>query len=651
MGLDYDGKPRQPFKRKLKDPSSRVLSTNPDILTEEEDVLEDDVVFDEIAKVFIKGQKLKEGLGNMNPLAFIPVEEDASVRSAIQRIDETADTSVITFGMFKEAVEFIVSKGEDINEQFLLNLNVVDEGKINKRVKKKRKGQSDHENDLVSQFLEGLSPFAGLVIMGLLNDVASINSPKQGIPDGDNAGQQVPSWHSQGLGVGISLLIELGAIEFQDSFLDNSKIIKPDVRRKIKQLRASPTERKQELEKIGLDYEEMRRNRQFDDYLAIKRYALNYIASIGNNLNYDHWIAWVNVSENQSLLRGALAISPMFSNKWRKFYKTNDHRFVSKTESVEIDDDDDLDLEETITTGLITGIRSYLSSMASVSTEHYDKTFLAYSMQLDARLMCCILWFLGPLELDTLEDLSEILRLLGYNASISLQDMVAFMSETALVAVMNMIAAHVNKLIDELFTDIAEKLFEIPEDDWEVAIKYCIGINIIFNLIERAFQFMTKLVNDIIQELQSTLEIGFMNKSALQVDVAANRKYIISLAALIDSIISELDLARRKCQLPLDDDPRKYNDLAAQAAVDFVVNVVPDLYPTLELSETVRRKMFSNIPSFKTDMNLEVPGTDESGNQEELTIEEQVTECGEGSRALGGLTIGKKIADIMEGRA
>ncbi|MHA2066051.1 MAG: hypothetical protein ACXABY_16895 [Candidatus Thorarchaeota archaeon] len=647
MGLDYSGTPKQPFRRDLTDTINRLRQNKVELLDEEPEN-RDDALFNDIARVFIKGDKLQKGLGEMNPAGFIPVEQESDVIFSIQRVDPTLSTDRITFGLFKEACEFIAAQGQNIDEQFMLNLTEVDVNSINRKIVTHTKGQTNESDDFLSQFLTALSPFAGIMIMGFLNDLASLNSPKVGVPDGTNSGQQVPLWHAQGLGVGISMLIELGlgVAAFMATTGEDTNSLKPEIRSRIDELSKDPAQRKQLLEEAGYDYEALKKNKKFDDYTAIKDYSIQYISRQNNNLNYDHWIAWVNVNDNQSLLRGALAMAPTYSQKWRRFYDTNDVESFENVADQNVIDDP----EQVLIDGAIAGMRSYFSTLWSISNDHYDQTHLVYTMQLDARFMCCIIWFLGPLDIKSLEGISDILRLLSFDVKLNIPDMISFITAGAASNLLNMISVYINKVIDGIYNNIMDKLFSIPRNDWEVAIKYCIGIQVLFNIIEKAFVKVISTINEIIDHLEHTLRIKLQAKSHAYIQVSAERRFLTTLAALVDAIAAKLEFAQTHCNFPNETDPQKINDLAAEAAVDFVTNEVAELYPTLDLPEDVRRKFFSGIPGFTTDnLGIEIPGSDSVGQQADLEREDQIFECGDGARALEGLAIGKKIADIMRG--
>ncbi|RMG66893.1 MAG: hypothetical protein D6710_11970, partial [Nitrospirae bacterium] len=86
MSLDYSAsrdfrRDRELFVQSI-DPNK--ISSFIDEAPEQQPV--EDQVFDSIAKTFLKGEALLEGLGAMGSAMFIPVESDSKVITSIQRL-------------------------------------------------------------------------------------------------------------------------------------------------------------------------------------------------------------------------------------------------------------------------------------------------------------------------------------------------------------------------------------------------------------------------------------------------------------------------------------------------------------------------------------------------------------------------------------
>jgi hypothetical protein len=660
MGLDYDGKPVRGFKRILKDSLSQLSETDPSFF--KDDVVEDEAaIFNELAKVLMKGAKLKAGLGDMDPAGFIPVEEGARVVASIQRVGSSNPIDRISFGLFKEACEFLTSRNSAIDEEFLMQFEFVDYELGHTEINAAHKGKKkDTGKDWITQFLDALSPMAGLMLSSYFLNLAGTNQGKPPTPDGpDSTGTQVQQQNLLGVGVGIALLIELGTSysAFNQVFSGGENILNEDLQEQYEALRNDPAARKQVLEDVGYDYEALVQNKKFDDYKAIKTYALEYISSRSLDLRYDHWIAWANVVENQEMITGSLAMAPMFSKKWKIFGETNDVSVFNSELDVgaiggigpeETDFEDDL--VNAAKEGLVTGLKNYFGSVLTVSDDHYNKAAQTYSMQIDARLMCCIVWFLGPLDTSTLKRMSELMRLLALNTRVNFKDLISRLIHDALAPVLSMMVAYLNKMVHGFFNDLMSKLLNIKKDDWGMAIQKCIGIEILYGLIEKFMLKIVEKLQEYIDELNGLLD-RLNGKATAMVEISAERRWMITMAAMIDAIVDKLDKAMETCQQPEGVDAETANDLAAEAAVTFASVELPTLYPLLNLSEDVRRKFFSNTTSFKTsDLGLDVPAFGSNGEIEDFSEEQANSDCGAGGRALKGILIGQKIADSMNNK-
>jgi len=314
------------------------------------------------------------------------------------------------------------------------------------------------------------------------------------------------------------------------------------------------------------------------------------------------------------------------------------------TETVE----EDLDLEVAVAKGLNRGLRDYFSSLLQVSNDHYNRTLQVYSMQIDERVLCCLIWFVGPLDVAYLRKISNILHILGARSSINWKSLLSRLGEGTAREVANMLLGYLGVAVEDIFNDVLEGLFEIPGDDWDVAIKNCVGIELLFNLIESAWLEIFFEINKLMKSLQSMIK-DLQSKGNLSVEIAAERRWLVALAGLLRAVIDKIEGAQEACSFDLSSDPSQVNDLAAEAAVQFVVTELnTEVFPTISLSEDLRRKFFRNVPEFETSrLKLPIPGLDDTGHQQDLTAADKLFECGENGRAIRGLAIGQKIANMI----
>ena len=397
MGIDYDGKPE--FKRErdlfLKDVSRNASDfIDPSVSTKKQP--SEDTIFDDLARTYLKGEALKDGLAELNPLGYIPVEEESKTRAAVtRRAPDIPSGNIITFGLFKEACEYLAGSMANVNEEFLMTFRPVDPEVGSRSFSQVTKSQSNYNDDWLSAFLDGLLGLAGVFLASYLADFAELNKASAGV-DSQGASGEVPSKAAMGAPAGIAILIEMG-LTFAGYMLLFGKGMDDNQKSKFEELSNDPSKRKAALEDVGFDYEKFKRNQEWNDYTAIKDYALRYIEQNPESAQYDHWLGWMNVLENQTIVGGALAMGPTFSNKWRKFYRTGEMPTTETLSggegpSLGFDADNEVyesgdpygpsfkdQLEDTVKSSMTQAIKGYFAGLISVTNTHYDKSFASFS--------------------------------------------------------------------------------------------------------------------------------------------------------------------------------------------------------------------------------------------------------------------------------
>jgi len=605
MGLDYTGK--SSFKRERDLILSKLNSNKVDSVlstTSDEDP-EEDAIFDNIARVFLKGEALKEGIGDMNPAAFVPVEDNAAVLASIARLDSTlASRQAITFGLYKEACEFIAERSGVIDEKFLATWNIVDPQNEHTQFTKKYKGVTSDGNDWITDFLEMLLPFAGLTIAGFLTDIFVTAQPRPTY--GLN---EVKQFSSHGFLVGIALLIELGvnAYSLYTLFNTESSISSPEIKNAIDKY-SDQAARQAVLEEAGYNYELFRKNQSFNDYKAVKDYALKYICANPGKLNYDHWVAYLRIIESQSTLQSGMAMAPMFSNKWQEFRNKS-----TKIEVLGGELEGSGLIEEQVKSALTVGLKSYLSNLYAINNDTYNKYASSFTLRIDERYLCCILYFIGDIDSKILRGISSMLKLGLFKVEFKFKDLIKTLIDNVQSSMINLLVANLNQYLDQIVSKITKQLFSIPETDLNAAIKYCVGIEILLQALNFSIEAIVALLDDIVSQLNALLKVGEL-KTAAEVSAYVDRKYLATLTGFLDALASKLDQAKLVCQLDENADAINFDDVTSKAALNFVIDELPEMYPILDLPEAVRRKHFRNVDNFLTDnLQVEVPGFNDTG--------------------------------------
>jgi hypothetical protein len=645
MGLDYNGLPKFKRERDLhaKDINPYLVDSFIESAPEPEN--EADALFDNIARAFLKGEALKAGLGNMNPAAFIPVEEESSVVSSIQRVFPGESSAQITFGQFKESCEELANRMASVDEDYIGSPIPVDPKLESTSFTNKHKGSSSNGDDWISAFLSGGSAFAGLMLAGFMQDVFGMNEPRTTI-ESNSSGDECKQWYAQGMPAGLSLLIELGVnfLSLQAMFA-GSMTLSDEVAQEFDKLSKSPSKRKKILEAHGYDYEALRKNQKYDDHKAIKTYCLNYIASNTNQTNsYDHWLGWLQVTESQGIVKTAMATGPVFSRKWANFSKTNSQTY-QEDEGLGERLENDLKIASEI--ALTSAMKGYLSSVATESMSAYDKAADSFSFRVDERLLCCMLYFLGPMDTGTLRLISSMLKLATFQATIRITDFISFLSESAKAVLLSMLTQYVSEIMDTVISKIIGLFNSVADNDLLMAIKLCLGMDILFKIFQYVVNKVVDFMVIVVEQLNEML-LGTTGKLTVAASVSVERKILFTFISMLDAIIVKYESLRGMCS-PIDDNSGYNDEVIADAAVAFVANELPNLYPVLALPEDVRRKHFNSTPGFVSqNLKIEIPGFEDGIPGSAQDPDTAVNDCASNSSATKSAIVANNIINAFK---
>ena len=579
----------------------------------------------------------------MDSAGFIPVEDQASVVASIQRLYPGADSYyLITFGQFQKACEFLADRSQAFDEDFILKLDVIDPKLEHTTITKTHKSVSDDGNDWISSFLEALSPFAGLIIAGKMMQLYSSFAPEEGVDSNGAFGES----RSQGLiaaPIAIALLIELGlsVIEYKKLYGKNTPT---HIDQHFDELSNDPAKREKILTEAGYDYSALRANQKFNDHRAIKEYALRYISIHSDQLNYDHWISYSHVVDSQILVRSAAAMAPTFSGKWRQYYGLGNNEVTTETQIFESNSTINGPLAVTLNNALA----GYLSSLNLNISGSYDGIYQALSYRVDPHLICCLVWFLGPMSLDTLKKISQVLRLSTLQINGEFGDFFSYLAESTSTILLSMMSYYLSVILDRLLHALYEKIFALTDNDILDALKICLGFEIVLNGIAYALNSVLRFLEDLFDQLRALLN-KLVNKSKTTANLIVERRGMYSIIKLIEAVIAQADTIQHICPVDNKDNTNQFaNQDITDRTLDFVAINLPNLYPVLDMPESDRRKHFSEIkPVTLSRLGFEIPGTDENG-QPDVFIKKPA-ECGSESAAVKGVTLGQRLADKLKG--
>jgi len=639
MSLDYSGIPNLDRNRKVftEVPTRNQLDSA--LSKESPSVDEEDILFDDVIRTFLKGEALKEAIGNMDPNGFIPVEEESSVRASIQRLFPDSSPSVITFGMFKEACDAVAQANLNLNEDWILKYNITDPKLDHAAVITKFKDIDKSGNDWITAFLDMLSPFAGILIAGALNDIWLLASKSMGIDTHGDTGE-IKSFAAGGVPFAIALLVEIGWTLYEFNALFKDSKLPEDIKNNIEKMSSDPKERRRILEENGIDYSKMQRNQRYNDYEAIRNYSLTYIQRHQDNLNYHHWVCYSQVAESQVLTRSAASMAPAFSDKWRKLYKIGSTGVAQASTTItEVGEENILTPEAVpyVKSAINTKLSGYIKSLNSKFNTAYNEIYQSLNFEIDPCLVCCLVHFFGKMNTDILKRLSTLLRIAGLSFTASLAEILARLMEGFIIGILNMLVSYLSQLIDSLVRKISAELQEVlplfNDSRWR-----CLGIPPIMLGIDIAVEYIFEIFIDILKALEGViiaLESGSKNW-ALN---SASSKLLATMAVWIDKLANKIDSAQTLCSIE-----SSIDDATSDTLVSIAIDM-DKLYPVMKMAEEEKRKHFADIPSIDLEyLGTEIPGTDSNGNKK---YSKPIPDCFDDQVMQFNISMGAKITDIV----
>jgi len=644
MSLEYSGIPNFSKERELKLQSITLNKLDQFASSTPKKPRPEDSTFDEINKLYIKGETLKKAIGDINPAGFIPVESESAVISSLQRLSISSPYNIITFGLFKKACEHISSRGQAFNEDYILKFNAIDPVLASTSTTTTYKNISNNGNDWITAFLEMLSPIAGIMIAGKMVQFHSAITPEQGTDQYGGTGEK----RTEGLialPAAIALIIELGltADAFKKLYKQND--FPSDIFSTYEDLMSNPSKRAEALNAAGYDYEALRTNQTFDDYKKVKEYCINYIQSNREDLSYSHWISYSMAVDGQQIVRPAAAMAPLYSNKWKQFYDTG---FINEkditTDITEENTTEDF-LKDAAIFSFNAGIAGYLGQLYVNMNNMYNSMYQHLTYTIDPKIICCLVWYMGPINVDFLKSISSMLSIAGLEINTRMPR-IDNITEAANIIMMNMVSTYMNIILDRILMTLVNKLYSVDLGILNQSIFLCPGVGIIIELASIALDFVLNILNEIFNHLRMSTN-RIQAKADLFHVAISDSKGFLTIKKMIDSIIMQVENVNGICNTETDKTTIIDNQTIADKTLDFVTFELDKLYPVLVLSEPNRRKHFINIPPVSSKMKIEVPGFDRNGNS--YTENQFTPDCGADNSATKGIILGKSIADTLKG--
>lgn len=588
--IEYNGRPEFSRERKLSEIESitqfkeriekEALTTN----TERDDAV--DNLFTGLAKTYIKGNVLLEGLSNMDPAQYIPIDKDAnSTRAAALRLnsDESIKGTVITYSLFQTAVDKMMDKKWELRGTYI-NMKVP--ASIEQQTKEVSKKVSGGVGSLIQEFIAQNGIVATIIGMLTMSPFQSIIFQSLTVEEGAKAIQtaQIP--------IGIALFLELG-IKGEEilRILKGAKVSTPLVEQEITRLEASDSARAEVLSDAGFDYDDFKKSQEFTDCENIINYVTQYytryggLLAPGSHLTIDHWVAYLHVAQNQQTIRGALNTSHKFSPRFASY----------KEQFSKLPDTQDNIYKETNKkhSNILNNLAGVTRSLKVASDKTYDDIINTFTYTLTDKDMCCLVQIFGSVGNPALlEGIAVLLRILATSLSIDIlkiQNAMCRALSNFLQDALFELASQINEMYYKILHKIT-KVFTVDFDN----IPACTGmftlgwalthtVTIVFDEVDALIKEITAIIGDFGNPRSGTWEVG------------ADRRHLLGMARILETLAKRLDLANN-CDLHNKKVANLNNQLNdAESDIDSAIfNILGSRPSMLTISEENKQKHFSN---------------------------------------------------------
>lgn len=582
--LEFDGIPEYHKSRKLKQTVGGSIVIDHQQDKQNENPFDDSRskattdLFQDLAQTYLKGEKVKEGLALMNPLDSIPIEEDAvKVSSAASRqyLEESSKGSRITYNMFQKAVNSICESKWKFRRTYL-DANKIPTGTesqtsyYTKTFKSKGKYQ-----DYLSEFFSGsgiagavlaaftISPFQNIIFQGL-----TLEEISKGI-----ALAQVP--------LGIVILLEVGIKAEQiRKVLKQSKLDTKVLDPIITDLENNKESRKKALADNGIDYESFVANQEVTDAQVIVEYVSDFFSRnagiMSGHKTIDHWLAYLHVSLNQNLVRGALNTSSEFSATFSEMLTPG----ISKEPTSE---------KQTV---IHSAFASNVRGLVRISNKTYDTIVNSFLYQITDQDMCCLVQILGAIDPDMLRTISTILKICAADLAADIMTLNSVLRR----ALSNVfrdaiyeIVAQLNKFYDKVLRKLIEAFNYTPKGIEACGGLLSVGLSLIW-----AWKTLELNINSLLSDILSQIfEFGTPQYSHW--GLSAERRHLLSIASILDIMAEKLAVAS-VCDQNHNSIPRiNISDVKDAAAGEVINTIIKGGSPSIQLSDKDISKYFPNL--------------------------------------------------------
>lgn len=609
MNIDYDGKPKFERPRKLTEVESlpQFIDKPPISIPTDERAVETDILFTNLAKAYIKGNVVLDALSKMEPAHSIPIDEAAdAVRAAAIRLDKeiSINGSIITYGMYQRAIDIVLGKKWEIRLETVsakIPASIVEEDRKVSNI------LSGSPSGLLKEFIEQNGIVTTIIGMLTISPFQTVIFQSLGVEEAAKVVQssQIPA--------GVALFLELGIkAEKILAILKASKLSTPITENQINELDRSEEARATALQSIGIDYQEFKASQEFQDSQNIISYVADYYKRYGGlltpngYLTIDHWIAYLQVAQNQQTIRDALDNSHKYSPKFREI-RNEKANTETTTQNIFANGDKPH-----------SNILSQLAGVTYSLTEHsntiYDDIINVFSYQITDQELCCLIEVFGKLgNPETMLAIASMLRILATGLS----DITARLQNVLNVQLGNLaqdalysLISNINEFYDKIVSKVA-KAFTINVDGLE----HCTGMLTMGWAITHAISLLFDNLNSLIREISSV--IGNSGVQSSPWSNSADRRHLLGIARLLEVIATRLSFAERCSSKNKNSNPAQITSNTDSKDFDQALfSILESRQPTIAISEKDKLRHFNNLPSKTSDRLKFSYGINSSQNNE-----------------------------------
>ena len=594
--IEYNGRPEFSRERKLSEIESinqfkdriekEALNTN----TERDDAI--DGLFTGLAKTYLKGNVLLDGLSKMDPAQSIPIDKDAnSTRAAATRLnsDESLKGSIITYSLFQSAVEKMLDKKWTLRGTYI-NMKVP--ASLEQQTKEVSTKVSGGVGSLIQEFISQNGIVATIIGMLTVSPFQSLIFQALTVEEGAKTIQtaQVP--------VGIAFFLELG-IKGEEilRILKGAKVSTPVVEQEITRLESSDSARAATLTDAGFDYDDFKKSQEFTDCENIVNYVTQYytryggLLAPGSHLTIDHWVAYLHVAQNQQTIRGSLNTSHKFSPKFAS-YKQQFSKLPESQDNIYKETDKNH-------SNILNNLAGVTRSLKVASDKTYDDIINTFTYTLTDKDMCCLVQIFGAVGSPALlEGIAVLLRLLATSISVDIlkiQNALCRSLSNFLQDSLFELAAQIN----EMYYKIVHKLTKVFTVDFD-NIPSCVGMFTIGWALTHTVNILFDEINALIKEISSIIG-DFGNPRSGTWEVGADRRHLLGMARILEVLAQRLDLAN-SCDL---NNKKSYNlpDQLTDSNSDIdtaIFTILGDRPSMLKISEENKQKHFNTTKNTRS---------------------------------------------------